>query len=104
MAESEMIERVARAIYEADPAEDQETDIDGRSLGKPYPIPWDSICEFDAPSVEVFRRMARAAFEAMRRPTEAMDDAGCKVCDEQCRHGGHINNIWAAMIDKALAP
>lgn len=54
MAES-MIERVARAIYEADPAKDAD---------------WD------------YRIEARAAIEAMREPTDAMVDAAWDAMGE----------------------
>lgn len=55
---------------------------------------------------------ARAAIEAMRDPTDAMDDAGldspeADYCD-RCMQAGHIRNsghptvIWQAMITEAL--
>lgn len=74
-----MIEIVAKAIYEADPAEDQETDIDGRPLSKPYPISWESMSEFEGPVVEIFHKMARAAIEAMHNPLDEVVQAMCEV-------------------------
>jgi hypothetical protein len=59
-----MVEAAAKAIYEVDPAEDQETDLDGRPVGDVYPIAWESVCEFQAPAVEAYRAMARAALTA----------------------------------------
>jgi len=66
-----MIERVARALLVAD-----------RSAITP----------------DYYQRMARAAIEAMREPTEAMLDAGVNFRERNAR----TEQIWQAMIDAAL--
>ena len=66
-----MIERVARALLVAD-----------RSAITP----------------DYYQRMARAAIEAMREPTEAMLDAGVNFRERNAR----TEQIWQAMIDEAL--
>lgn len=59
----EAVERVARAIYEAIPHQDQRTDLDGRAVGEAFDVPWHSIveCEEDAP----YLAAALAALSAM---------------------------------------
>ncbi len=72
---TDIVERVARALYERDPLMDQETDLDGWPAGPVYTIPWDS----DGLSEDVrdeFRADARAAIAAMLEPTEGMVEAG----------------------------
>lgn len=59
---SEMVERVAKAIYEADGV---------WSLAFPWPT-----MGSDGQSPDNYRRIARAAVEAMREPTEDMRFAG----------------------------
>lgn len=87
---SEMVERVARALCPGDPDEMTpemvRREIDGRVT-----------CTFDGPMVPVwtfFVGQARTAIEAMREPTEAMDNAS-----------GHENthsDVWRAMVGEAL--
>jgi len=71
MMPDSMIERVARALLVAD-----------RSAITP----------------DYYQRMARAAIEAMREPTEAMLDAGVNFRERNAR----TEQIWQAMIDEAL--
>jgi hypothetical protein len=71
MMPDSMIERVARALLVAD-----------RSAITP----------------DYYQRMARAAIEAMREPTEAMLDAGVNFRERNAR----TEQIWQAMIDAAL--
>ena len=71
MMTDSMIERVARALLVAD-----------RSAITP----------------DYYQRMARAAIEAMREPTEAMLDAGVNFRERNAR----TEQIWQAMIDAAL--
>jgi hypothetical protein len=78
---SEMVERVARAIYAA---------------GKDdYAWPWDELNETRKEGV---RDVARAAIAAMREPTEAMLQAGSDIA--------HVVTLddWEYMIDEALEP
>lgn len=82
---SEMIERVAQAIALAG---------NGGT--------WDDW--YNDEQREFHRKRARAAIEAMREPTNAMEDAaddcdGGTVYDDRASGNTH----WAAMIDAALA-
>lgn len=76
MSES-MVERVARALYDAHPFSGPAYDSDRESYK------------------ETFRIQARAAIEAMQTPTRRMLDAGPgePYMDEE---------VWAKMIDRAL--
>lgn len=79
-----MVERVARAMYE----------IDGD-------YNWDEAT--DTWKTKFYER-ARVAIEAMRLTTDEMNSVGERMCDELCIHGGGFQDeIWAAMIDAALA-
>ena len=87
MAESEMVERIARAIDAALGEEADWMDIDPEFMNK----------------------VARAALEAMREPTEAMVYEGyvrsafapeCRVSSIQF----DPKPVWIAMIDAALKP
>ena len=86
MAETEMVERVARALYAATPFKQAEGGYHEQS--------------------DVYRRscllLARAAIEAMREPTEAMVDAFVWY-----GHGKTIGDVarigWQSMIDAALS-
>lgn len=87
---SEIIERVARAM--ADKFEDH--------FGGEVAL-----------SDHLSQKMARAAIEAMREPTEEMKDLGANgVPDRPCPYSGlpteeaHAAEIWGIMIDAALAP
>lgn len=81
MQEMTMVERVARAIYEASPFRDTAGEYDDQS--------------------EIYRRMcrlfARAAIEAMRTPTIAMIAEG-NAHDECAPY-----DIYESMIDAALS-
>lgn len=92
---SEMIERVARAVF----AESHEI---GNTHG-----------DFDIlmPEVqEVFIRFARAAIEAMREPTATMVSAGSRQRPyreddgdyDGMEYRGNTEGTWQAMIDAAL--
>jgi hypothetical protein len=79
---SEMIERVARVLYE-------------RSVAS---LTWDNI---HAASQESWRDLARAALEELRNPTEAMIEASNREWDGRMSH--RSAGAWQAMIDAALA-
>ncbi len=90
---SEMIERVARAMYHRAAMEvvkdlpNADREMDGWTL------------LLSETSREVWRDSVRAAIAAMREPTEEMKDAGDDLMDDtvECSH-----NVWNAMIDAAL--
>jgi hypothetical protein len=91
MAESEMVERVARAIYETWAA-------DGNSEAT-----WDELLRMQKldgyPTAKTMYALAfkeaRAAIEAMRKPTGAMEDM---------MEGSRDSGGWASGIDAALSP
>jgi hypothetical protein len=93
MAET-MIERVAKALCAQAVANDRD---DGGKLGL---VEWD-LCE-EGGRMD-YRSEARAAIAAMRKPTDAMVEAGQAT---ECEHG-EMNcgaaAAWQAMIDAALA-
>jgi len=78
-----MVERVARAIYEAD-------DVWSEAF------PWPNMGSPNQ-SADEYRRIARAAIEAMREPTEAMVGAGWAEALAE-----NANGVWSDMIDEAL--
>ena len=84
---TEMIERVARAIY----AQMDQSSSD----------PWDEALlrvekyGVTPPMVRMAREYARAAIEAMREPTPAMIEAGR-------RNSLTLEQSWKQMIDEAL--
>jgi hypothetical protein len=81
---SEMVERVAIALSQADP--------DSRALPD-----WTDMASF-------YRGLARAAIEAMREPTSTMNRAGCRAIP--AGHGQawiHAPDAYSAMIDAALS-
>jgi hypothetical protein len=74
---SEMVDRVARAL-----------ELDSYAHSGPMT------------HEEMFRRQARAAIEEMRKPTDAMVEAGNPQCGEDSLGAWYP---WTAMIDAALA-
>ena len=99
---SEMVERVARAVFEAIPHQD------ARVKDKVRYFTWESYCEEAPTFAEQIRGQARAAIAAMREPTNTMVaaalDANLDIywgyyADE--RPGGP-DGPWRAMIDAAL--
>ena len=86
-----MIERVAKAIYDADHAYEL----------KNYPntFTWEKTRDAYSDTAADYRARARAAVEAMREPTEAMAIclAGYEESDEEKVEG------WNAAIDAALS-
>lgn len=99
---SDMVERVARAIFEAWAAEESAAST------------WGDVCQRAKdgyPHAQKWHRMAiseaRAAIEAMREPTAEMEAAGMKVDDELLvpPPGFYVAKpIYQAMIDAALKP
>lgn len=79
---SEMIERVAKAIFASD-------------------MKWAPVLEhqFEENKI-VYLKAARAAIEAMREPTEIMIEASNREWDGRMSH--RSSGAWQAMIDAAL--
>lgn len=86
---SEMVDRVARAIYLSP--------LGGHD--DPSAPRWDELRESHK---DGFRDNARAAIEAMRLPTEAMVDAADTKDIETCQYCASGQEHWQAMIDQAL--
>jgi hypothetical protein len=103
---SEMIERVAKVLYDLNPFMDQEVDGDYRPIGSPYALDWGSE-GLDDDWREEFRKEARCVLEAMREPTETMHHG---ARDWSYKHYGKpvgldgSDGCWKAMIDAALPP
>jgi hypothetical protein len=81
---SEMVERVAEALAQS--FRETVVKVSGDS--------WEQT-GVTLPSKEVWERYARAAIEAMRKPTDPMLDAGNKLY--------MLDECWEAMIDAAIA-
>jgi hypothetical protein len=93
MAESEMVERVARKLCCKGGCYIRR--MNERAVtAELYDMPWSCLWESKIDD-------ARAAIEAMREPTEAMDEAGQPMCGET---GYDFPSIWKAAIDAALSP
>lgn len=90
---NEMVERVAIAIFVSW--------YDGSPMA---PVAFYTDCD-DVLQAD-YRRIARAAIEAMREPTEAVCEVGRSVevaGDEANRPIGWVaDRVWSAMIDAAL--
>ena len=91
---SEMIERVAKAIYEEDDP-----------WHKAWP--WPNLNESQG-SPEPYRRIAAAAIRAMRDPSDAILDVmhdRIQILVDPAKRTADIQNnrdLWQAMIDAAL--
>lgn len=84
---SEMVERVARAMFAASWMKDSDPDGD------------DQISTVGRKNWHLFEKPARAAIEALREPTQAMIRAGEDKTPE-CRCD--VDRTFSAMIDAAL--
>lgn len=84
---SEMVERVARALY------------DHAAMARNWKDrhPWVEENEDGERVKRAWRVKARAAIEAMREPTAAMADEG----DHHCS-ASDVRHVWRAMIDQTL--
>ena len=79
---SEMVERVSKALIEADPGADE------RSL----PMP-----------TRTYEAMARAAIKAMMEPTEDMAERGAsEMCNWNIPNPESGEAVWKAMLTAAL--
>lgn len=92
MIVNEMVERVAMALW-----------LDSADCGVSG---WSQKFPFQR-NAEAYRRIARAAIQAMREPTEKMSDAAYEVkvpgadLDDFCVYDC-APAIWRAMVDDAL--
>jgi hypothetical protein len=82
---SEMVERVARAMFDQEWAGHKD---------------W---AQADAEDRAYWVGCARVAVEAMRVPTEAMKDRGFQFTADPC-WPDDVGRAWAAMVDRALEP
>ena len=107
---SEMVERVARAIFECD----QANNGFGRGcfLMDGSPMKWGDFSDAHGlllQDASRYRANAVAAIAAMREPTRAMDDAGHKAAakaedfgSDTGLHETICETVFKAMIDQAL--
>jgi hypothetical protein len=91
---SEMLERVARAIYDEDPTI-QFYDRPGSPPGNQL-LYWD--CALPG-CKERARRQATAALQALMDPTEGMEADGDALIDFGC---DGAKQVWQAMLTKAM--
>jgi hypothetical protein len=81
-ASAEPVDDIARALYQFEPLMDQETDLDGRSVGDPYVVTWDSIVECYPDAHGFYLEKAQAAVASIRPaapPVQApMPCVGCE--------------------------
>jgi hypothetical protein len=94
---SEVVERVARAIYDA--ADPTSGDCVAEALMN-SPFVGDGGRDALEDVMAICRSAARAAILAMREPTEAMENIGEAELGDNKYPGAAT--IWAAMIDEAL--
>jgi hypothetical protein len=87
---SEVVERVARAMWESEPIIYGWSHSERKKHGT-----WDAAVKNDCYGVGIYRGFARAAIEAMGEPTEAMCRAGRQAQPT-------VTYIYEAMIDEAL--
>lgn len=91
---SEIVERVARAIYSANPAEEG-----WQGVGhEPKVLPWEEAPDDHEWCLEA----ARAAIEAMRPMTDDMREQFMKIIRDEIWEEGGATDAWSAMIDAAL--
>lgn len=91
---NEMVERVARAMWES------------MRLEYDQMVPWEEAQDNNdelGPARRQLRLMARAAIAAMREPTEEMFRAAEEVVDPDDRFSFSFAECWRAMIDAVLA-
>lgn len=93
----DMVERVARAIYDA--ADPTSGDSVATAL-MDSPFVGDGGRDILSDIMDICRSAARAAIEAMREPTEAMVLAGCERDDGADRT--NADGVYRAMINAAL--
>jgi hypothetical protein len=95
---TDMVERVARAIWERRRESARSRGIMLEAWGERGPF------RGDVPILNDILGEACAAIEAMREPTEAMVNAGCRLDEdlEWAEHDYAVPKIWGAMVDAAL--
>ena len=95
----DMIERVARAIFDQENVDFSRCVLNIAMFGTPE-VTWEMICSgtINHSVGDKYRKLARAAIAAMREPTEEMCLAGCKDVFDDPR------GIWRLMIDAAFEP
>ena len=97
------LERAARALYQFQP---QTEDVFRRDCANPSALPQHSLRDLQWEKVndvtrEHYLTRARAVLQAIREPSERMDNAGMAEADKTS-HGIVVTPIWQAMIDAAL--
>ena len=103
----EMVERVAKALYEISPYEDAGEAIDGFQVTPGGPVKWESLVECYGDAADEWREQARAAIAAMREPTGLAIRDGMIAIETRRPECGSSREqaaaCWRAMIDAALA-
>lgn len=99
---SEMVERVARAIYAREKLRSESME---RIANQGSEGPWVSLLLPYESQNEIYRDLARGAIAAMREPTEAMRAAADALEDQPGRDKGDREDgeaHWRAMIGEVL--
>ena len=60
-----LVEMAAAALYRTEPEMDQPVDLDGRTTGPAFIVPWVTLCECYEPLAETVRQKARAILSAV---------------------------------------
>ncbi len=85
------LERIARALFRADYPEYVDDNLEIEELGM---IPYERRHLY-------YVEAARAVLQAIREPSEAMNNAGMTEADKDS-FGVAVQPIWRAMVDAAL--
>lgn len=94
---SEMVERVARAMWESEPI------VYGWSHAeRQQHRAWSDAVKNDCYGASIYRGFAHAAIEAMREPTGEMSCAGGEAQQQSIGSWGEPKLVWRAMIAEAL--
>jgi hypothetical protein len=100
---SEMVERVARALFDASQLRLSATLTNEVLYGR-SDVTWEMLnsAEVIPEIVESYRKQARAAIEAMREPTESMIESGVPEINSALLTADSVMEVWRAMSDQAM--
>ena len=106
---SEVVERVARALYARNPYVDDEPVNGYFDAGRE--LSFEECSEAQPDYLKDLREDAVAVIEAMREPSDSMREEGSfvhrhhlfDITGEPVRARRHASMIWGAMIDAALS-
>lgn len=104
---SEMIERVAKALFDAEQADRFQHVANYMIFGREGPITWEYVTGPEVRGIvaDTFRAKARLAIEAMREPNKGI--RGCMKRLSADDRGNYVGNdiadfYWEELINEAL--